>query len=91
MRCLLGCLAFLAPRAMLVVLYFQGYLATAFETALWPLLGFVFMPLTTIAYAWGMHQNGGSISGFYLVMVVLGVLADLGVIGSARSRRDDDD
>jgi hypothetical protein len=87
MGCLLGCLAFLVPRAMLVALYFQGYLERAYETVIWPLLGFVLMPLTTIAYAYGKNSNG-SIEGFYLVLVVLAVLADLGVIGSARNARD---
>ena len=90
MHCLLGCLAFLAPRAMLVALYFQGYLARAYESVLWPVLGFVFMPLTTIAYAWGKNENEhGSIEGIHFVVVILAVLADLGVIGSARPRREE--
>ena len=89
MPCLLGCLAFLAPRVMLVILFFQGYLERAYATVIWPLLGFVFMPLTTIAYAWAKNSHG-SVEGGYFVVVILAVLADLGVIGSARPRRSEE-
>ena len=90
MCCLFGILAFLAPRIALVVLYLDGYLMRAYQTLLWPVLGFVFMPLTTIAYAWA-HNTHGSIEGGYFAVVLLAVLMDLGVIGGgARGRRAQD-
>jgi len=88
MPCLLGCLAFLTPRLVIVLVYlFSEYLERAYDTLLWPLLGFVFLPLTTLAYAWAINTNG-SVSGIYLIGVVVAVLIDLGIIGGgARGRR----
>lgn len=73
-------------RAVLVVMYLNGYLASAYETILWPLLGFVFLPLTTMFYAWTINSHG-EVEGLYTVGLTLAVLADLGVLSGAR---DDD-
>lgn len=74
---------------MLGLWLFTDYMSRAFQTALWPLLGFIFLPFTTLAYAFGVNSNGGSISGIYLVLVVFGVLLDLGVLsgGGQEARR----
>ena len=80
MPCLIAIFGFFFPRIVMVILWLTGYMGQAFQTAIWPLLGFFFAPFTTLAYAWGMNTNG-SITGFYLVVVVLGALLDLGVIG----------
>ena len=82
MPCLLALLALVFPRLVIVlVVIFSDYLGDAYETTVWPLLGFFFLPLTTLAYAFGYHENNGSISGFYLVLVIVAVLIDLGMIG----------
>lgn len=87
MHCLLGCLGFLAPRLVIVLLVLlSDYMSRAYETLLWPLLGFLFMPLTTLAYAWARNTYG-SIEGIGLVVVVVAVLFDLGVVGGAARRR----
>lgn len=89
MGCLLGCVAIAFPRVALVLVFLSGnYLARAYETNLWPLLGFLFMPLTTLAYAWAVNSNG-TVTGIYLAAVVLAVLFDLGILGgsSRRARR----
>ncbi len=44
-------------------------------------LGFFFLPLTTLAYAWAINSHG-SVSGLPLAVVILAVLIDLGIIGS---------
>lgn len=92
MPCLVGLLALFAPRlAIVLVVIFSDWLGAAYQTVLWPLLGFFFMPFTTLAYAWAWHSNGGTISGMWLVVVIIAVLLDLGVIGgggsSVRSQR----
>jgi hypothetical protein len=76
------------PRvAIVLVVIFSDYIGRAYETTLWPLLGFFFLPLTTLAYAWAMN-NYGSVSGFPLIIVVIAVLIDLGLCGTgAASRR----
>ena len=84
----MGCIALVTPRvAILLVVIFSDYIGQAYATTLWPLLGFFFMPLTTLAYAWAIHSRG-SVSGIQLVVVVVAVLIDLGLIGgSARTSR----
>jgi hypothetical protein len=82
MPCLIGCLALSFPRlAIFLVWIFSDYLQRAYDTVLWPVLGFFFMPLTTLAYAWAMNTKG-SVSGFSLAVVVVAVLVDLGLLGS---------
>jgi len=90
MPCLVGCLALSMPRIALVLvwLFSPGYLGAAFETRIVPLLGFVFLPLTTLAYAFVWHQSEGAISWGGILVLVLAVLIDLGLVGSgARSRK----
>lgn len=83
MPCLLALLAFFAPRVVIVLLVLFGdYIGRAYQTTLWPLLGFIFMPYTTLAYAWAIN-SAGSVSGVYLFVVILAVLVDLGVIGGS--------
>lgn len=85
MGCCLGIVALLFPRAALAIMWLAGYTATAFETRVWPLLGFIFLPYATCAYAIAMNELGGT-QGLGLVLVVIGVLLDLGTHGgSARS------
>jgi hypothetical protein len=88
MPCLIGCLALCMPRlALFLVWLFSDYLGRAYQTTIWPLLGFIFMPLTTLAYAWAWHQGNGSVAGIGLVVVVLAVLVDLGLLGTSESSR----
>src|SRR5262245_51712264 len=45
----IGCLALAAPRVtFLLVVLFSNYVGRAYQSMLWPLLGFFFMPLTTL-------------------------------------------
>ncbi len=88
MPCFLGCLALIAPRLVIIlVVLFSDYIGEAYRTTLWPLLGFFFMPLTTLAYAWAMHYGNGNVQGLGLVAVILAVLVDLGILGGGASNR----
>ncbi len=87
MPCLIALVALLAPRLVLFLLWlFTSYTRDAFQTAIWPLLGFFFMPYTTLAYAWAINSNG-SVSGLYLAVVIVAAIVDLGVIGGGASTR----
>lgn len=84
---LVGCLALSAPRfAIVLVVFFSDYIGRAYETALWPFIGFLLMPLTTLAYAWAINSRG-SVEGVHLVVVVIAVLVDLGLVGGSASER----
>jgi hypothetical protein len=76
------------PRlALFLVWLFSNYLGEAYQTMLWPLIGFFVMPLTALAYAWAWHFGNGSVDGLGLVVVVLAVLIDLGLLGTGESSR----
>ncbi len=81
MTCLMALMAMAFPRvAIFLVVIFSDYIGTAYQTTVWPLLGFFFMPVTTLAYAWAMHSSG-SVAGGQLVVVVIAVLIDVGILG----------
>ena len=81
MGCLIGLVILFLPRTVMVVLWlFTDYLSTAFGTWVWPLLGFFFLPTTTLAYAVAENRYDG-VRGIGLVLVILGVLLDLGALG----------
>lgn len=79
--------ALVGPRFALFVLWLlSDYLSRAFDSFLVPFLGFVFLPWTTLAYAVAQNSMGG-VHDLGLVIVILGVLADIGVLGGGASRR----
>ncbi|HVD30917.1 MAG TPA: hypothetical protein VNE19_04315 [Methylomirabilota bacterium] len=88
MCCVLGLLAFLGPRLVIFLLWlFTNYLSRAFDGFLLPLLGFLFLPWTTIAWAIAQNEFSGA-NGIGLLVIVIGVLFDIGVLGGgARGRR----
>lgn len=88
MPCLLGCLALSFPRFILLVVWlFSDYLEQAYETKVWPVLGWIFMPTTTLAYAFAMHVGEHRWTPLGIGAVVVAVLIDLGLLGSSRGRR----
>jgi len=88
MPCLLGILAFFFPRFVIILLVLFGdYIGRAYTNDLWAVLGFFFAPFTTLAYAMAMNENSGSVSGIYLVLLVICVLLDLGVVGGGAKNR----
>ena len=77
----------LTPRLIMVVLWITGdYLSRAFDGSwLLPLLGFFLLPTTTLSYAIAENSMDG-MRGLGLVLVIVGVLVDVGIIGSSRGR-----
>jgi hypothetical protein len=88
MGCLLLILGLITPRFVLFVLWvFTDYLSRGYGSWFWPTLGFFFLPTTTLAYAIAQNAFHG-VRGWGLLLVVLGVLLDLGFVGGgARNRR----
>ena len=90
MPCLVLILVLAFPRIVLAALFFfSTYIERAYHGLLLPLLGFIFVPLTTLAYAW-MVNTHRPIEGVNLLILVIAVVVDLGGIGGGarqRSRR----
>jgi len=76
------------PRLALVLMWlFSTYLQRAFHGGLLvPLLGFLFLPLTTIVYAWEVN-SGMPTAGINLLWLLLAVLIDLGGLGGGAHRQ----
>jgi uncharacterized oligopeptide transporter (OPT) family protein len=90
----MGCIVliiFLAfPRIALILLFlFSNYLQRAYQGLLIPLIGFIFLPLTTLVYAWIVNSHL-PLSGLNLIFLVIAVLVDLGSLGGGASRRRGD-
>lgn len=88
MGCLLIIFSIFTPRIVLAIIFlFTQWFSLAYQSLIWPLLGFIFMPYTTLAYMLAMINNNHVISGGWLVVVIIAVIIDLGGQGSiARSR-----
>lgn len=73
------------PRLVLACMwFFTTMLDRAYHGLLIPLLGFLFLPITTIVYAWMVNQHM-AMEGVNLVVLVIAVLADAGSHGGGRS------
>ena len=58
MPCILLLLVLAFPRVILVLMFFfSNYLGRAYHNLLIPVLGFFFLPLTTIVYAWEVNSH----------------------------------
>jgi hypothetical protein len=87
--CLLIIFAVFFPRViMIAIALFTTWFSAAFQTMLWPILGFLFMPYTTLAYMAAMLNNHHNASGGWLALIIIAAIVDVGGQGgSARSRR----
>lgn len=87
MPCLLLILVVAFPRVVLVLLFFLStYLQRAYHGLLIPLLGFIFLPLTTLAYAW-MVNNHMPIESVNLIILIIAVIIDLCGLGGGEWHR----
>lgn len=82
---LLLLLGFFFPRLVVVLLYlFTSWWSNAFDSILWPILGFLFMPLTVLWYGVSEAYFPGNIQ---TIGLVIAVLLDLGLIGKGANRK----
>ena len=87
MPCLLVLLVLAFPRVILAIMFFMSsYLQRAYDNMLVPLLGFFFLPLTTLAYAW-MQNMHRPIEGVNLIILVIAVVIDAGGLGGGEWHR----
>jgi len=81
MPCLFLILILAFPRVAIVLLFlFSHYLDRAFQSILLLILGFIFLPITTLVYAW-MINSGLPVAGINLLWLLIAALVDLGALG----------
>ena len=87
MPCLFLILVLAFPRLVLLVMFFlSDYLVRAYHNLLVPVIGFIFLPLTTLAYAW-MVNSHLPLEGVNLIILVVAIIIDLGGIGGGEWHR----
>ena len=88
MPCFLLIAVLFFPRIALVLMwFFSTYLQSAFHGSLvLPIVGFIFLPLTTIVYAWELN-SGMPTAGINLLWLLIAVIIDLGGLGGSAHRQ----
>ena len=87
MPCLLVLIVLLFPRVVLILMFLlSNYLQRAYHGLLLPILGFIFLPLTTIVYAW-LVNTGAALGGINLIILVIAIIIDLGGLGGGEWHR----
>lgn len=89
MGCLLILLALLVPRiAMVLIFLFTPWFEMVFSTWLWPILGLIFLPYTTLAYMLAVLNTGGVLTPGWLILIVVAAAVDIAHWGGGvRGRR----
>ena len=88
MGCIFAFFSLITPRVVIAVIFlFTHWISSAYQTVLWPLLGFLFMPYTTLAYMVAMIYSGHNITNGWIVLIVVAVLLDLGGQGMSLNQR----
>jgi hypothetical protein len=88
MPCLVVIVVLAFPRVALVLLWLYNahYLQRAYHGLLIPLIGFFFLPLTTLAYAW-MVNTHRPMEGVNLIILVVAVIIDVGGLSGGEYHR----
>ena len=87
MPCILLLIFLAFPRVVLVLMFLlSDYLTRAYHGLLVPLLGFIFLPLTTLVYAWEVN-NHMAMQGVNLLLLIIAVIVDLGGLSGGEWHR----
>ena len=70
----------------MLLFLFSTYLERAYHGLLVPLVGFIFLPLTTLAYAW-MVNTAQPLAGLNLIILIVAVVVDLGGLSGGEYHR----
>ncbi len=78
----MGCIPILAalvvPRVVMVFAFLMtDWFGRAFQTQVWPILGFVFMPYATLAYLAAMLNNSHVLTGGWLGLFIVAIVIDV--------------
>ena len=87
MPCILLLVVLAFPRVVLLLMFLlSDYLTRAYHGLLIPLLGFIFLPLTTLVYAWEVNSHM-ALQGINLLFLIIAVVIDLGGLSGGEWHR----
>ena len=89
MPCFLAAIALFFPRVLMAILwFFTDWFTGVFDSLLWPILGFIFLPVTTLWYSVVINKYGGQWSTINIIVMVIAILIDMGSWGSGYKNRN---
>ena len=81
-------IAALSPRLAVVLMWiFTPWVDRAFGPVIWPILGVVFLPLTTLIYVILWNTSGRGVTGWEWIFVIFAVFGDLASYGASARRQ----
>jgi hypothetical protein len=88
--CVILSAAILGPRAVAIIWWLldSARWNATFSSMLWPILGILFLPWTTLAFV--LASSSGSLTGLGFVVVIIGLFVDIGTYGSSAYTKKDD-
>jgi len=87
MPCLLGLLALIAPRLVVFLLWLlTDWFSGVFAMALWPILGFLFLPTTLLWYTAVHYWWAGQWTVWPIVGIVIALMIDMSPARSGRKQ-----
>lgn len=85
MPCLFALATLITPRLVIILLWlFTSWFHGLFDTALWPVLGFVFLPTSFLWYTAVQNWNGGEWGVLQIVLLVIALSIDVSPAGGRR-------
>jgi hypothetical protein len=88
MPCLAVLFALLTPRILILILWLlTGWFKGIFDTALWPVIGFIFLPTTLLWYTAVQNWWNGQWGLWQIVGLVIALMLDVSPAGGKRRRR----
>ena len=89
MPCMFAISALLFPRVLIAILwFFTDWFTGVFNSLLWPILGFIFMPVTMLWYSFVINNRGGEWTTWNIVILVIAILIDMGSWGGGYKNRN---
>ena len=90
MPCLGVLIALMAPRFLIVLLWiFTSWFKGIFATALWPILGFFFLPTTLLWYTAVQNWWGGHFGFWQVVGLIIALMFDISPSKAKRRKKRD--
>lgn len=89
MPCLFVVLALAAPRLVIVLLWlFTHWFRGLFDTALWPIVGFIFLPTSFLWFTAVQRWFGGEWTLWPIVGLVIALMIDMSPAGGRRRAKE---
>ena len=90
MPCLLVVFALATPRLVIAVLwFFTNWFKGLFETSLWPILGFIFLPTTFLWFTAVQRWFGGEWTLWPIVGIVIALMIDVSPASKKKKQKKD--